>query len=179
LWQLVAEASKLPAGDLIEIGVWRGGTGGLIAARCAELALNSQVYLCDTFKGVVKAGGGDGVYGGGEHSDTSIPIVSDLMRKLMVSNATILEGIFPDATSHLISQQAFRFCHIDVDVYQSAKDCMEWLWPRLLPGGIIVYDDYGFQRCEGVTRCVNEQRGCSDRTIIHNLNGHAVVIKTS
>lgn len=47
----------------------------------------------------------------------------------------------------------------------------------MVPGGIIVYDDFGFQTADGVTKYVEEQRQCADRLVIHNLNGHAVVIK--
>jgi O-methyltransferase len=46
-------------------------------------------------------------------------------------------------------------------------------------GGVVVYDDYGFLRCDGITRHVDEQRGRPDRRVIHNLNGHAVVVKTA
>lgn len=45
------------------------------------------------------------------------------------------------------------------------------------PVGLIVYDDYGFEMCPGITRLVDEPMGMSDRTIFHNLNGHAVVLK--
>jgi O-methyltransferase len=55
---------------------------------------------------------------------------------------------------------------------------VEWVWPRLVAGGMIVYDDYGFRGCEGVTQFVNEQRSKPDRLIFHNLNGHAIAIKT-
>ena len=47
----------------------------------------------------------------------------------------------------------------------------------MVPGGIIVYDDFGFSSADGVTKYVEEQRQFSDRLVIHNLNGHAVVIK--
>ncbi len=87
--------------------------------------------------------------------------------------------MFPEETSMLVTDGKFRFCHIDVDVYQSAKDVVEWLWPKLVLGGIIVFDDYGFQTCSGITRFVNEERSKRDRSIIHNLNGHAILIKTS
>jgi O-methyltransferase len=54
---------------------------------------------------------------------------------------------------------------------------LEWLWPKLVPGGIVVFDDYGFQFCDGVTQLVNEERIKKDRIVIHNLNGHAILIK--
>jgi O-methyltransferase len=39
-----------------------------------------------------------------------------------LDNVEILEGVFPDQTGHLVENEEFRFCHIDVDVYQSAND---------------------------------------------------------
>lgn len=98
---------------------------------------------------------------------------------LNLDNTKILAGIFPEETGKLVAEEIFRFCHIDVDVYQSAKDVMEWLWPKLVSGGIVVFDDYGFHGCDGVTRFVNEERSKKDRIIIHNLNGHAIMIKVS
>jgi O-methyltransferase len=177
LWQLVGQAKKL-SGSFIEVGVWRGGTGALIASAAKQRGIAAPIYLCDTFRGVVKAGIHDSAYKGGEHADTSIPTVEALMKSLGLTNYRIVEGIFPDATSHLIPEnEGFRLCHIDVDVYDSARDIVDWVWSRLVPGGLIVYDDYGFEMCPGITRLVDEQMGLSDRMIFHNLNGHAVVIK--
>lgn len=177
LWQLVAQVAKLAGGDLIEIGVWRGGTGALIGRQCQLAGIENSIYLCDTFRGVVKAGTQDKSYVGGEHADTSQSTVVDLMRTLGIERARILNGIFPDDTGHLVSDCTFRFCHIDVDVYDSAKDIMAWIWPRLVPGGIVVFDDYGFHSCVGITRFVNEERARRDRLVVHNLNGHAIIIK--
>ena len=44
-------------------------------------------------------------------------------------------------------------------------------------GGMIVFDDYGFSGCEGVTKLVDEERNKNDRIVIHNLNGHGIIIK--
>jgi O-methyltransferase len=176
LWQLVEQTQSL-RGALLEVGVWRGGTGALIASHAKQSGISDPVYLCDTFKGVVKVGPEDSQYANGEHSDTSVRAVEGLLSKLGLDNATILEGIFPDDTAHKIEAERFRFCHVDVDVYQSAKGITEWVWPRLVVGGIVVFDDYGFQSCDGVTRYVNELRNQPGRVVMHNLNGHAVVIK--
>ena len=96
---------------------------------------------------------------------------------MRLKNVRILEGVFPDETSHLIENPIFRLCHIDVDIYQSAKDIVGWIWDKLVVGGIIIYDDYGFQHCDGITKFVEEQKMIPDRLIFHNLNGHAVIIK--
>lgn len=178
LWQLVAETAAIPGdGDLLEVGVWRGGTGALIAKRAQELGLDATVHLCDTFSGVVKASDRDTRYSGGEHADTSAGLVEELARRMGLANIEIHTGIFPEETGAALESKSFRLCHIDVDVYESARDILEWVWPRLRPGGLVVFDDYGFDGCEGVTRLVEEQRGAADRLTIHNLNGHAVVVK--
>ncbi len=68
-------------------------------------------------------------------------------------------------------------CHIDVDVYESTKGIVEWIDSKMVIGGIYVYDDYGFPNTGGVTKFVEEQRYLPDRLVLHNLNGHAVVIR--
>lgn len=177
LWNLVDQSRKCE-GALIEVGVWRGGTGALIAKRARLSGIVDAVYLCDTFSGVVKASDKDSHYIGGEHSDTDKRVVEALLDQLELSNVVCLAGIFPEQTGEKIKERSFRFCHIDVDVYLSAKDIAEWVWPKLSVGGVIVFDDYGFEGCDGVTRYVEEQLYMPDRAIIHNLNGHAVVVKT-
>lgn len=178
LWDLVDQTKQLE-GALIEIGVWRGGTGGLIAKRAELSGIREPVYLCDTFAGVVKASSRDSFYQGCEHNDTSRAQVEGLVRdRLGLSNVMILEGVFPDETAPQVRSNKFRFCHIDVDVYESARYILEWLWDRLVVGGVVVYDDYGFPRTSGITRHVDDQRSKPDRITLYNLNGHAVVVKT-
>jgi O-methyltransferase len=178
LWQLVAETKYVP-GSLIEVGVWRGGAGTLMASRAAMMGIDAPVYLCDTFTGVVKVTEKDNFYHGGEHADTSVGIVESLIQKLNLSNVRILEGVFPDESAERIPVgEKFRFCHIDVDVYQSAKDIQDWIWEKMSAGGIIVYDDYGSDLCRGITELVNDQRASNDRIVVHNVNGHGIIIKT-
>lgn len=177
LWQLVAEAQKVK-GAFIEIGVLRGGSGALIASRMRGLGLKRTLYLCDTFDGIVKAGTRDTTFKNGDLVHDSVVSVKRLMHTVHVSNTVILKGIFPDQTQHRLKDRTFSFCHIDVDVYQSAKDIVAWVWPKLSVGGMLVFDDYGFHACSGITEYVNELRSKNDRVIIHNLNGHAIVIKT-
>lgn len=177
LWTLVMETAKIE-GAILEVGVWRGGTGSLMAKRSMLSGNTESVYLCDTFQGVVKAGREDTMYRGGEHADTSRNVVESLLRNLNVNNARILQGIFPEDTGGQIDPSIrFRLCHIDVDVYRSAQDVVNWIWDRMPAGGVIVYDDYGFRECEGIRKFVDEQRLQKDRLVLHNLNGHAVVVK--
>ena len=177
LWQLVGQLAPR-GGHILEVGVWRGGTGCLIASRAQDINKDVQVFLCDTFEGIVKAGEHDG-YKVGELADTSKEVVEALASELGLRNVKILEGIFPEETAHLIEAREFGLCHIDVDVYQSARDAAEWVWPRLQVGGVIVFDDYGFAKSGGVARYVDSLAGKNGLIRLHNLNGHGLIIKTS
>jgi O-methyltransferase len=177
LWSLVSQTRNLPEGDILEVGVWRGGTGCLMARRNLLDGGNSVIHLCDTFAGVVKAGSLDSGYVGGEHADTTIEEVLSLAKRMNLPNVRVHKGMFPDDTSYAIEQSQLRLCHIDVDVYESASETFAWAWPRLVVGGIVVFDDYGFYSCSGITRFVNQMIGQPDRLVIYNNNGHALVVK--
>ncbi|MEY4573394.1 MAG: hypothetical protein RLZ10_2684 [Bacteroidota bacterium] len=174
LWEIAKQYSA-KEGDIIEVGVWRGGSSLIMAKACKE---KGKMYLCDTFSGVVKAGEEDSFYKGGEHADTSVEIVTKLFNSNGISNYKICKGIFPEDTSDEIDSDKIKICHIDVDVYQSAKDIFNWVYPRLLSGGIIIFDDYGFAACEGITTLVHELlEKYQDLIKIYNINGHGLLIK--
>jgi O-methyltransferase len=176
LYQCVREVAMIP-GDILEVGVWRGGTGVVLAAAAQRWKPSAKVWLCDTFSGVVKARTIDTHYRGGEHSDTSPEIVASLVASLALTNTSILEGVFPDDTAGALRHSTIAMCHVDVDVYQSAADVITWLEPRMSSGGILVFDDYGFSTCKGITQFVNELRTSGKWIYIYNLNKHALLIK--
>lgn len=176
IYQCVREVAAIP-GDVLEVGVWRGGTGAVLAAAAKRWKPTAKVWLCDTFYGVVKAGNFDTAYSGGEHADTSPETVASLLAGMSLTNASILNGVFPDDTAADIPSSNIALCHIDVDVYQSAADIVTWLAPRMTRGGIVVFDDYGFSTCKGITRFVDELRATGEWIYIYNLNKHALMIK--
>ena len=178
LWDLAGQMASVP-GDFLEVGVWRGGTGAILAAAAARLPEPRLVHLCDTFSGVVKAGDLDPDYRGGEHADTSEMTVIDLMNGLGLQNVRLRKGIFPDDSAAQVGDGPFCLCHIDVDVHDSARDILDWVWPRLSVGGAVVFDDYGFITCRGIARLVDALPPLAGRLVLRNLNGHAVLIKTA
>ena len=88
LWFLISQISKIE-GAIIEIGVWKGGSAGIICKRLELDKSKKRIYLADTFTGVAKASEQDHKYKGGEHSDTSSKIVNKLLsKKLKLDNYT-------------------------------------------------------------------------------------------
>ena len=180
LWKLVLNTEKIE-GDVLEVGVWRGGTAALISgamlASSKAAKQQSILYLADTFEGVVKASDKDTIYKGGEHSDTSESVVIQLLTDVKAQNYKLLKGIFPDEVN-LPQNTKLKFCHIDVDTYQSGFDIFQTVWSLVSPGGVVVFDDYGCWGCEGITELCNELNP-EDATFIHNLNGHGIFVKHS
>ncbi len=178
LWTLTKQMVSQPnLGAFLEIGVWRGGTAAIIAKQLSLSNASVPFYLADTFMGVPKAGADDPNYKGGEHADTTQQEVEDLVLPLY-KNISILTGIFPDQTAHnLPIDIRFSYCHIDVDVYKSAQDIVDYVWPKLNIGGVIVFDDYGCIYTQGVTTYVNSIKDKSDRIFIYNSNQHGILIK--
>lgn len=178
LFDIISQLRNLE-GSIIEIGVWKGGSGCLMAKKLELINSETKLFLADTFSGVVKTTEKDQYYFGGEHNDTSIETVNELLKKELVSskNVFILSGIFPDETGCHVEDEKFKLCHIDVDSYQSAKDVFNWIWKKMIVSGIIVFDDYGFKSCLGVTEFVNEIKTDADKLFFYNLNGHAIIVK--
>lgn len=175
LWQLADQVGHLD-GDGIEVGCWRGGAGAMIAARLGERRPGTTMVLCDTFSGVVKAGANDRVYRGGEHGDASEQDVREIAGRLGVTNLKVLTGIFPEETGAAVADRRFKFAHIDVDVHDGVRDSFFWLLPRLVPGAIVVFDDYGSATTDGVRTFIDELHGHPEVAVVRNLNGQAVAV---
>jgi O-methyltransferase len=172
LWDLVKQTNHLQ-GDLLEVGVWNGGTSSIIGVASNN---TGKLYAADTFEGVVKAGENDTWYKGGEHADAKKDEVDRLLKSASIADYEILKGIFPEDFEQRLNDVKIKFCHIDVDVYQSTKDIFNFVWPRLVVNGVVVFDDYGFLGCEGITKFVDEldiQEGIK----MYNLNGQAVIVR--
>ena len=77
-----------------------------------------------------------------------------------------------------IGGETFRLCHCDFDVYESAKGVLEWVfWRRLSAGAPLSSMTTGFPAGPGVTRLLDKQRMRDDRLVLHNLNGHGILVK--
>jgi len=148
LCQLLRYANRLD-GDIAEVGVYKGGTAKLIA----KTAKNKNIYLFDTFSGIPQITTEIDFHKTKDFADTSLHSVKTLLRDC--PNVTFYQGIFPDTASAIENKQ-FSFVYIDVDLYRSVKDCLEFFYPRIARGGVMVIDDYDSWAWPGVKKAVLE-----------------------
>ena len=74
--------------------------------------------------------------------------VRNLLKKFNFVN--IYKGWIPDVFN-LTNNQIYQFVHIDVDLYKPTLDSLNYFFPKLIDGGIIVIDDYNlsqFYKCQ-------------------------------
>lgn len=156
-------ASACPPGAIVEVGVYQGGSAAVLADIAEQQG--RALYLYDTFTGIpfYEPANGDS-HRVGDFNDTSIEAV-----RALVPKAVICQGVFPDT---LIDMGPIAFAHIDADQYRSIKDAIAHLWPQIVPGGAMLFDDY---KClDGATRAVTEAFGYD---LPVTANGKAYAIK--
>jgi hypothetical protein len=136
-------------GDIAEVGVYKGGTGKLLAKVCP----NKIIHLFDTFTGMPEVGTYAEYHKEGDFSDTSLQSVKQFLRDC--GNMVFHPGFFPE-TAVDIKEKRFCLIHVDVDIYQSVKDCLGFFYDRMVPGGIMIFDDYEWKSCPGVKQAINE-----------------------
>lgn len=130
-----------------EFGVYKGGTARLLA----RAASGKRLHLFDTFAGMPAINPSFDKHAKGDFSDTSLESVKSFVDS---PDAVYHEGFFPDTTIGV--EDSFAFVHVDADIYQSVKDACEWFYPRMVPGGYILFDDYGAKSCPGAKKAVDE-----------------------
>jgi len=137
------------SGDYAECGVWRGGVAQYIYER---MAVDSKLWLFDSFQGHPEPCDLDDAkaHPKGRYADTSIEQVRE-----RCPNAIIIPGFMP-GTLEIAKDASFRFVRVDVDHYLSTKGVVEFFLPRMVPGGIMEFDDYNHSECPGATKAINE-----------------------
>jgi len=83
--------------------------------------------------------------------------LENILRYKNFQNIFLLKGFIPDVFNNYFENKPatqIALLHIDVDVYEATKACLEHLYEKVVKGGIIVFDDYG--QVNGATKAINE-----------------------
>lgn len=168
--EMIRDCAKAVAGitgDVVEIGVHTGGSADVICEAFPE----SMAYLFDTFCGMPasKITPQLDYHRATDFADTSEQAVVKKLDKHR--NYRLIAGVFPESAT--VSPR-IKFAHIDVDLYQSTKDALEWCWERLVEGGVILNDDYQCSTCAGAKKAVDEFIETHD--VLCEIKHHRAVI---
>lgn len=174
LWKTLQQAQHLQ-GDFIECGVFKGGTA-LLAAQTlqGQLGDGRALHLFDSFKGMPGTTDGIDRFESGDFDRTSVEAVAQLLSPYPF--VRLHPGFIPD-TFAIANIDLIAWAHIDVDIYKSVHDCIEYVYPRLVRGGFIIFDDYGFPSCASARRAVDEAFAGRPEVPICLPTGQCLVVK--
>lgn len=158
------------AGDIVECGVWRGGSMMAAALTLASLGERRRLHLFDTFEGMPPPGDEDRDIGGvtavdllaDEDRETgstwAFGPLEDVRQNLASTGyASDLVRFVPGRVEETIPHQApeqIAVLRLDTDWYESTRHELEHLFPRLAVGGVLIIDDYGHWK--GARKAVDE-----------------------
>lgn len=145
----LARASAKREGSLIEIGAYQGSSARLIC----EVKGDKKFYVCDTYEGLPESHKQDRAVHKVAQYACSLESVGKFLEGF--SNVQLVKGFFPGSIREIVpDDEKFTFAHIDVDLYEGTLQGIRWLYPRMVPGGIIISHDYSV--LAGVKTAVDE-----------------------
>lgn len=173
VWQLAQLVGPLQ-GDIAEIGCYTGATSWFLADRIARGGRERSLHLFDSFAGLSRPGEQDGSYWQGGVLRAAEDVVRCNLAEFPF--VQLYAGWVPDRFGD-VTDRRFVLVHIDVDLYQPTRDSAAFFYDRLVPGGLMICDDYGFNSCPGATAAFDEVMSDKPEPIINLPTGGAFIIK--
>ena len=147
----IVEGEALP-GSVAELGVYRGTTARLLH----ELLPGRTLWLFDTFEGFDErdvAGDPGATSGSFRFTDTSLEAV--LRHIGRSTRVRACKGRFPETAVAVPAAERFAFVHLDADLQKPTADALEFFYPRMVPGAVLMVHDYGSRAWPGVAAAVD------------------------
>lgn len=155
-------------GDFVEAGVYRGGMSVYLAGLLRALGGGERrLWALDSFKGCPAPEdllgsrfarapqARDDARWAGRYACSIDSVRSHFAQHdLLDDRVRLVQGMFHE-TLPSTEIERVSLLHIDADLYSSTAEVLEHLYPKLSPGGFVVFDDYGFPECR---RAVHDLR---------------------
>ncbi|GAA3836844.1 hypothetical protein GCM10022226_68490 [Sphaerisporangium flaviroseum] len=166
-------------GDLIETGVWRGGTTIMMRAVLAAHRVRDRiVWVADSFQGMPEPTPGS--HPGDARLATHrfnhfIGVPLETVRRnfqaygLLDDQVRFLPGWFED-TLRAAPMDRLAVMRLDGDLYGSTMEALRHLYPKLSTGGFVIIDDYFLQSCRDAVYDFRDENGIEDE--IQDIDGY-------
>lgn len=170
-------------GDFVECGVWKGGNIILLKKLIEKFNLKKNIYGFDTFEGMVEPTFYDVNYNNksakkmfDEHKKKDIgfamcsldDVKRNIKKNTKTDNIFLIKGKVENTLKNKKKlPKNISILRLDTDFYQSTKIELEILFPRLVKGGVLIVDDYGFWK--GAKKAVDEYF-CDYRQFMHYVD---------
>lgn len=183
---LVGRLVKGIPGAVVECGTWRGGMIAALA-ETLEQGTRREFVLFDSFQGLPPAAEIDGDAARAWQADPESPDHHDNCRaereealesmRMAGVDAKLIEGWFDDTVPKYSAEEQpeIALLRLDADWYDSTIVCLRYLFPLVVPGGVVILDDYGVGVFDGCTRAVHDFLSEAKATEFLRSTRHGVV----
>jgi SAM-dependent methyltransferase len=177
VWRLhtlcwAAKQAKNLDGDFVEAGCYAGNTARVIA-EYVGLALESgkkrKYWLYDLFEN-------DGSVSEvlAAHSETLYEHVKQTF--VDMPEVVVIRGEAPKSFSQGAPKK-IAFLHVDMNNAPSERAVLEELYDRVVPGGVIVFDDYGWVQYRAQKDSADAFMASRGKTILELPTGQGLVVR--
>ncbi len=148
-------------GSVVEFGCYTGTTSLFIRRLLDAYQVTSEYHVYDSFEGLPEKSGPDRSVMGeqfvaGELRATKKELLMNF-KKAHLTPPIIHKGWFSQVAAHEVPD-SIQFAFLDGDYFESIRDSLVLVTPRLAPGAIIVVDDYANEALPGAALAVDEWR---------------------
>lgn len=147
-------------GAIVECGAWNGGYALLMNNISEACEKKRDVWLFDSFEGLPAPREMDRDRRGvsakkGAAGGATEDIVKTAFRAIDNNRVHIVKGWFEDTVTKTLPKVGkIAYLHLDADLYEPTKYCLEKFWPLLSKDAIVFFDDYNYY--EGCKKAVDE-----------------------
>lgn len=177
-----AQALAALPGDTAECGVYNGGSSFLMcSANRHKSAPDFFHHVFDSFQGLsapqnIDVPSSAQVFKWKQH-DLAVPFERVQENLQAFDFVQYHPGWIPTAFPE-VYDRLFSFVHIDVDLYQPTYDSVAFFYNRMVTGGVIMCDDYGFLSCPGARQALDKFIADKKEShVIHLPTGQGFILK--
>ncbi|MEP0990885.1 MAG: TylF/MycF/NovP-related O-methyltransferase [Tateyamaria sp.] len=178
LW--AAQNAMHVPGDFVECGVYKGFSFHFLTTYLNFNDVDKTLYLYDTYQGIPEEMNSENRSNSVYERDTDkdpdaiLNLVKNRFRN--VSNVQIIQGMVPDSFEQS-SPDKISLLHIDMNSAASELAALEALFDRVQPGGMILFDDYGWTGYAAQRHAENAFMAARNHHILELPTGQGLVVK--
>lgn len=187
--QILFEKTLNLKGGVLEVGVG-AGNGLRFFIRLQEFYQDTRkLYAFDSFQGFPKGSKYDSQNFNLQNKPTYKLFSQTFVREFLsasgasadqINGVRFIQGFIPESLEKF-DYTPIAFLNLDLDLYQPTIDSLNYFWKYVLPGGVVLLDDYDDERAQvkwpGVKQAVDEFCKKNDITVMRGYGNHAYLIK--
>lgn len=165
-------------GDFVECGVNTGAYARAIMDYTQFNQTGKTFYLLDTYEGLdpSQISPAEARAGVTHYLKAYTNVYEQVLKTFRNFNTKIIKGRVPDTLGQ-VEAKKIAYLSIDMNVAAPEIAAMEYFWDRIVPGGILIHDDYGFPQHINQKLAVDEFAARRGVSVLCLPTGQGIIIK--